>query len=103
MSVKLILLVQQHVESIQEPLSYGKLEEGLTYILYTYEHGEDLRPILSKMPEESQYDLGLQAGIYLSAIHSVKDPHHGSKDRAEAYSRKIDKKIEKYKEHQVAH
>lgn len=48
-----------------------------------------------------QYDLGLQAGMKLTAIHSVKDPFSGSEVRAEAYSRKIDLKIEKFHKHQV--
>lgn len=88
-------------KGIIRPLSYGELEKGTTYILYTYETGEDLRPVLSKKPEEVQYDLGLQAGMKLTAIHSVKDPFSGSEVRAEAYSRKIDLKIEKFHKHQV--
>lgn len=89
------------VKGIIRPLSYGELEKGTTYILYSYEAGEDLRPILSDMTEELQYDLGLQAGMKLSSIHSVQDPFSGSKGRAEAYSRKIDLKIEKFYKHQV--
>lgn len=88
-------------KGIIRPLSYGELEKGTTYILYSYETGEDLRPILSDMTEELQYDLGLQAGMKLSSIHSVQDPFSGSKGRAEAYSRKIDVKIEKFYKHQV--
>lgn len=89
------------VKGIIRPLSYGELEKGTTYILYTYEAGEDLRPILANMAEGIQYDLGLQAGMKLSSIHSVQDPFSGSKGRAEAYSRKIDLKIEKFYKHQV--
>lgn len=89
------------VKGIIRPLSYGELEKGTTYILYTYEAGEDLRPILANMAEGIQYDLGLQAGMKLSSIHSVKDPFSGSKGRAEAYSRKIDLKIKKFYKHQV--
>lgn len=89
------------VKGIIRPLSYGELEKGTTYILYSYETGEDLRPILANMAEGIQYDLGLQAGMKLSSIHSVQDPFSGSKDRAAAYSRKIDVKIEKFYKHQV--
>lgn len=88
-------------KGIIKPLSYGVMGNGKTFILYTFELGEDLRPILSRMTETKQYDLGLQAGIFLRAIHSVNDHSRGSKSRAEAYSIKIDRKISKYRKHQV--
>lgn len=89
-------------KGIIRPLHYGELMEGVSYILYTYEEGDDLRPVLPDLTEVLQYDLGLQAGKILSAIHSVKDPEGDVKDFEAAYLLKIETKIGKCLKHQVS-
>lgn len=88
-------------EGIIKPLDYGLLEDSRTYILYEYAEGEDVRPQLATLPKEEQYDLGLQAGLILSKIHSVGPAAPDTVDQEESYNRKISRKIEKYHQHQV--
>lgn len=81
---------------IIRPVDYGNISEELTYILYTYLEGEDLRSVIETLTPLELYDLGLQAGLILKDIHSVsgrKDPDFNT-----SYNDKMTRKIKAYKE-----
>lgn len=89
------MLMIRPSDQIIRPADYGKISDELSYILYSYIEGEDLRSVIDDLTPLELYDLGLQAGCILKEIHSVK----GRKDTdfASFYNQKITDKIIGYR------
>ena len=89
------------MDQVIRPVSYGVLDENHTYILYSYVEGEDLKDVVGTLDPVLQYDVGIQAGILLTAIHEVEKA-----DREEVrvrYNRRITDKIRAYRTCPVKH
>lgn len=85
-----------HPEAIIRPLRYGTLDDEMTYILYTYAEGEDLRESLEVLSDTELYELGLTAGNLLKEIHGTKA--ESKRDFESHYNLKIDTKIRAYRD-----
>jgi len=66
------------------------------YILLSWIEGEDLKEIIGRYDDESQYAFGIESGQILKKIHSIKTPADIS-DWETRYNAKIDRKIQAYK------
>lgn len=85
-----------HPEVIIRPLQFGTLDEEMTYILYTYAEGEDLRETLEVLSDTGLHELGLTAGNLLKEIHGTKA--ESERDFESHYNLKIDTKIRAYRD-----
>ena len=72
-------------------------EKELVYAVYTWINGEDAEERIKEFSKEKQYELGVVAGKYLKEIHSIVAPDD-VEDWEIRFNRKIDTKIQKYKE-----
>ena len=78
-----------------QPIEFGTCDEGV-YSLQSWIDGRDLRDIAPELTEEVLYHYGLEAGKYLKKMHSIKAPE-GMEDWESFFNRKMDRKIEMYK------
>jgi aminoglycoside phosphotransferase (APT) family kinase protein len=79
---------------MSRPLDFGLCHEGV-YMLLTWVEGVDLEMILPSLSPLDQYNLGYKAGQILSDIHNL-DYEGESFDWYQAFTKKIDKKIQAY-------
>ncbi|WP_414051420.1 aminoglycoside phosphotransferase family protein [Macrococcus animalis] len=56
---------------VQELVSHGKFDDDSYYLLYKWIEGTEAKDTLPTLPIEQQYQLGLEAGRILKAIHSI--------------------------------
>jgi aminoglycoside phosphotransferase (APT) family kinase protein len=82
-----------------QPIEFGICEEGV-YSLQSWIDGKDAEEMLSIMSDTEQYVYGLEAGRILKQLHSV--PLSSTQEDWEIrFNRKIDRKIQMYKDCQV--
>ncbi len=79
-----------------QPLEFGLCDEG-AYSLQSWIDGEDAEAQLPGLPEEQQYQYGLQAGQILKQIHSLPAPDD-VEDWESRFNGKIDRKIAMYQD-----
>ena len=79
-----------------QPIEFGKCDEGV-YSIQSWIDGDDAEEIISNLSVDEQYAYGLEAGRILKKIHSIPAPvtQEGWEIR---FNRKMDYKINKYKE-----
>ena len=76
---------------MSEPLSFGVCEEdNKVYQLLKWVEGKPAEDFLPELSEESQYDLGVQAGKILKKMHSITAPKN-----LMAWEQKMDRKIKR--------
>lgn len=78
------------------PIEFGTCDEGV-YILQSWIEGKDLEEVLNKLTDTEQYDYGIEAGQILKHIHTIPAPD-SEEDWESRFNRKIDVKIQRYKE-----
>ncbi|MCL2217590.1 MAG: phosphotransferase [Defluviitaleaceae bacterium] len=78
------------------PLEFGTCKDG-AYSIQSWIDGEDLEPILSRLPKTEQYALGVKSGKVLRKMHTIPAPEK-QENWAALFNRKTDTKIRKYKE-----
>jgi len=54
------------------PISLGRLDEENGYMLLAYIEGEEAARVLPRMDQQSQWDIGMEAGAELRKIHRLK-------------------------------
>ena len=79
-----------------QPIEFGVCDEGV-YSIQSWIYGVDAEEIISSMTNNEQYAYGLEAGRVLKKIHSIPAPAT-QEDWEIRFNRKIDYKINKYKE-----
>lgn len=82
--------------SMCRPVEFGTSVEGV-YSLHTWIDGRDAEQVIPRLPEKTQYQYGIQAGIILKKIHSIPAPE-GQPDWAEYFDAKAQRKIKAYRE-----
>ena len=82
-----------------QPVAIGECAEGIyashTWAVHTWIDGEDAEAAVQKLPIETQYRLGHEAGEYLTRIHSIPAPAD-QPDWEARFNAKIDRKINMY-------
>ena len=79
------------------PLGFGDWEKKKSvYSVYSWINGVDLRDMLMDYSEAKRYQLGVKSGEILRRLHTIPAPD-GTEDWAARYNRKVDKRIEVYK------
>lgn len=78
------------------PVELGLCSQGV-YTLYTWVQGEAAEERIPLLPRQEQYLLGLKAGEILRKIHTLPAPH-GQEEWEIFFNRKIDRKIQQYKD-----
>ena len=81
---------------MSRPLAFGLCEEG-AYTLQTWIDGADAEETVPFLPQEKQYELGVQSGEILRKIHSIPAPA-GQEDWYARFNRKADRKIQMYRD-----
>ena len=79
-----------------QPIEFGECDEGV-YSIQSWIYGVDAEAIISSMTNNEQYAYGLEAGRILKKIHSIPAPAT-QEDWEIRFNRKMDYKINKYKE-----
>ena len=79
-----------------QPIEFGECDEGV-YSIQSWIYGVDAEEIISSMSNNEQYAYGLEAGRILKKIHSIPAPAT-QEDWEIRFNRKMDYKINKYKE-----
>lgn len=79
---------------ISEPLDF-LVHKDTIQALFTWADGQDSEDILSKLEEQTQYNLGYQAGKNLKRIHSLPAPKE-TKPWAISYQQKIERNMSNY-------
>lgn len=79
-----------------QPIEFGVCDEGV-YSIQSWIYGVDAEEIISSMTNNEQYAYGLEAGRILKKIHSIPAPAT-QEDWEIRFNRKMDYKINKYKE-----
>lgn len=82
--------------SMCEPIEFGACEDGV-YMVQSWIVGEDASEVLPTLEDAQAYDLGVEAGQILKKIHTIPAPE-GMEDWEPFFNRKMDRKIEMYKE-----
>lgn len=85
-----------HPDAIIRPLRFGSLDEEMTYILYTYAEGKDLRGNLECFSETELHEMGVTAGNLLKEIHGTEV--QSRRNFESYYNQKIDAKISAYRD-----
>ena len=88
--------VQELEVPMCEPIEFGTCEDGV-YMLQSWIVGEDASEVLPTLEDAQAYDLGVEAGQILKKIHTIPAPE-GMEDWEPFFNRKMDRKIEMYKE-----
>lgn len=78
------------------PLEFGRCEEGV-YSIQSWIDGSDMEEMVSLLSDTEQYVYGLEAGRILRRMHSIPAPDT-QEDWEPWFNRKMDVKIQKYKE-----
>ncbi len=78
------------------PVAFGECWEGV-YTVQTWIDGEDAESAIPLLPGARQYAYGLDAGHILRKIHSIPAPK-AQEDWESRFNRKMDGKIQKYRE-----
>ncbi len=78
-----------------QPVEFGTCDEGV-YSLQSWIDGSDLREVAPELTERELYHYGQEAGRYLRKMHSIEAPE-GMGDWESFFNRKMDRKIEMYK------
>ncbi|MDR2648081.1 MAG: phosphotransferase [Oscillospiraceae bacterium] len=78
------------------PIEFGICVDGV-YSLQSWIDGEDLEAVLPLLPETEQYVLGLKSGEIARKMHTIPAPD-AQEEWASRFNRKIDFKIQKYRE-----
>ncbi len=78
-----------------DPLEFGPMPEGGSYVVQRWIDGEDAEPALARMDPEAQYRFGLEAGRILRRIHSLPPPIDAP-EWEPRFNAKIDRKIRGY-------
>ena len=81
--------------SMCEPIEFGICEDGV-YMVQGWIEGVDARDVLPTLTDVQAYDLGIEAGQILKKIHTIPAPK-GMEDWEIFFNRKMDRKIEMYK------
>ena len=93
-------LMQKEVEKLGvpmcKPVDFGACDEGI-YILQTWIDGKDAEEVIPYLADSEQYALGLEAGGFLSKIHSIPAPSN-QPDWERRINDKADLRIRKYNE-----
>lgn len=76
------------------PVEFGECSEG-TYAIHSWIDGVDAEDYISKLPQQSQYAYGLDAGRILKKLHTLPAPPDAT-PWAQRFSAKIDRKITMY-------
>lgn len=79
-----------------EPIEFGRFEEGV-YSIQSWIDGVDAEEYIDTLSDTGQYALGLEAGHILKKIHSIPAPENQEAWESR-FNRKMDGKIEKYRE-----
>lgn len=79
-----------------QPIEFGVCDEGV-YSIQSWIYGVDAEEIISSMTNNEQYAYGLEGGHILRKIHSIPAPST-QEDWEIRFNRKMDYKINKYKE-----
>jgi aminoglycoside phosphotransferase (APT) family kinase protein len=81
---------------ISKPIEIFKKDKKI-HVLYNWIQGSDMSDVIGNYSKQDQYQYGLDAGVYLKRIHSIKAP-----DSIEPwemrFNRKIDRNIKRYQE-----
>jgi len=84
---------------ICRPEAFGRSPEGV-YTMLSWIDGKDAEVVVPELPAEEQYALGVKAGQILKRIHTI--PANPGHDIFEVrFSRKVDRKINDYREGSV--
>lgn len=78
------------------PVELGLCPQGV-YTLYAWVEGEEAEERIPLLPRQEQYRLGFKAGEILRKIHTLPAPED-QEDWAARFGRKMDGKIQKYRE-----
>lgn len=76
-----------------KPIEFGVLQSKEVYTILTFLEGEDAEEAILKLTDEEAYNLGIEAGIILKKIHSIKIPKQ-SQSWWERYQLKMQRKID---------
>ena len=76
-----------------KPIEFGVLQSKEVYTILTFLEGEDAVEAILKLTDEEAYNLGIEAGIILKKIHSIKIPKQ-SQSWWERYQLKMQRKID---------
>ena len=79
---------------MNQPLACGQWAHGV-YQLFSWVDGQDAEPAIPALPENRQYEYGLQAGQILRLLHTLPAPED-AEDWAARFNRKIDAKVQGY-------
>ena len=92
--------MMQQVAALQipmcQPIEFGTCGDGV-FSIQSWIDGEDAEQMIPNLPADQQYAYGLDAGRILCKIHSIPAPA-GQEDWEIRFNRKMDTKIQKYKE-----
>jgi aminoglycoside phosphotransferase (APT) family kinase protein len=93
-----VKLVEKQGIPMTQPIEFGVCNDGKsTYSLLSWAEGEDAEAAIPKLSQKEQYELGIKAGELLKKIHSIPAPE-GQEPWGQRFNKKVDYKIEKYKE-----
>lgn len=76
------------------PVEFGMCEEGV-YALHSWIDGEDAGDALQKLPAQTQYALGLDAGRMLKKLHTLPAANNAA-NWEQFFNAKIDRKLAMY-------
>lgn len=76
------------------PVEFGMCEEGV-YALHSWIDGEDAGDALQKLPAQTQYALGLDAGRMLKKLHTLPAANDAA-NWEQFFNAKIDRKLAMY-------
>ncbi len=78
------------------PIELGTCDDGV-YTLHSWIDGVDAGDIIATLSPDRQYAYGLEAGRILRRLHSIPVPA-GRESWEQFYNRKLDAKLQKYKD-----
>ncbi len=81
---------------MSRPVGFGTFDEGV-YSVQTWIDGVNAEEVLPAFSDTEQYAYGLEAGRILRRIHAIPAPA-GQEDWESRFNRKMDGKIQKYRE-----
>jgi serine/threonine-protein kinase len=78
------------------PVEFGTYDDSV-YSLQSWIDGVDLETVLSSLPQEEQYTLGITSGQIAQRLHSIAAPS-AQEEWAARFNRKTDTKIARYQQ-----